>query len=143
MPKRVSGCPCAEKTALFGIGGGFTDSSNEVRRAAVWRQSGHVRHLSPSQRADQRVEGLASGARMNAAPAIEAEQWRSRVRFRMGGQAPLDLAADQFGDSGAVRNEAALAEFAASHHQQAAISINISQAESTHLSCAQTESIAE
>src|SRR5438105_14246583 len=42
---------------------------------------------------------------MNAAPAIEAEQWRSRVRFGMGGQAPLDLAADQFCDSGAVRTK--------------------------------------
>src|SRR5207245_7646331 len=68
---------------------------------------------------------------------------RSRVRFRMGGQAPLDLGANQFGDPGAVRNEAALSELTASHHQQAAISINIPQAESTDLSCAQTEPIAE
>src|SRR5215813_1488678 len=44
---------------------------------------------------------------------------------------------------GPLWHEAALAELAASHHQQVAISVNIAQAEAADLSCAQTEPIAE
>src|SRR6266851_1496562 len=91
------------------------------RRDSVWN--------GESEGADQRMERLTSGARMNAAAAIEAEQRCCRVRLRMGGPAPLDLGADQFRDARAVRNETALTELAASHHQQAAVCVDIPQAE--------------
>lgn len=42
MPKRVSGYPCAEKTGVFGVGGGFSDSSNAATSATVWCQSGQL-----------------------------------------------------------------------------------------------------
>jgi hypothetical protein len=92
---------------------------------------------------DQRMEDLASGARMNAAATVEGEQRCGGVGFWKGDAAPFDLGAHQFSDAGAVGHEAALAELAASHHQQVAISINIAQAEAADLSGAQTEPIAE
>src|SRR5579859_643698 len=89
------------------------------------------------------MEDLAGSARMNAAAAVEGEQWCSDVGFRKGGAAPLDLGTDQLSNVGAMRHEAALAELAASHHQQVAVSLNIAQAEAAGLSCAQTEPVAE
>src|SRR5215211_431523 len=89
------------------------------------------------------MEDLAGGARMNAAAAVEGEQRCGGVGFRKGGAAPLDVGADQFADAGAVRYETALAELAASHHQQVAVSMNIAQAEAADLPCAQAEPIAE
>jgi hypothetical protein len=79
------------------------------------------------------MEDLAGGARMNAASAVEGEQRCGGVSFGKGGAAPLDLGANQFSDAGAVRHEAALAELATSHHQQIAISMNITQAEAADL----------
>src|SRR5215470_8243285 len=107
---------------------------------AWWRDS--VRK-GESQGADQRMERLTGGARMNAAVAVEAEQRCLGVRLRIGNPAPLDLGADQFGDAGAVRDQAALSELTASHDQQAAVSVDVAQAQPARLACAQTESVAE
>src|SRR5947209_11553384 len=96
-----------------------------------------------SEGADQRMEGLAGGAGMNAAAAVEAEQRCRGVRLRMGSSAPLDLGADQRGDAGAVGNEAALPELAPSHDQQAAVGVDIAQAQPAGLARAQTEPVAE
>jgi hypothetical protein len=89
------------------------------------------------------MEYLAGGARMNAAVAVEAEQWCRGVRLRIGGEPPLDLSADQLGDARPVRNKAALAKLAASHHQQVAVTINIAQAQPTYLTSAQAQSLAK
>src|SRR5690349_21517565 len=89
------------------------------------------------------MEYLAGGTRMNAAVAVEAEQWCCEVRLRIGGQPSLDLSADQLGDARPVRNKTALAELAASHHQQVAVTINIAQAQPADLSSPQAQSVAE
>jgi len=80
---------------------------------------------------------------MNAAAAVEAEQWCRAVRLWIGGEPPLDLSAEQRGDVRPVRNKAALPKLAAAHHQQVAVMINIAQAQPADFSSAQAQSIAE
>ena len=84
------------------------------------------------------MEGLAGGARVHAASAVEAEQ---RPVFRPA--AALDVAGDELGDARAVGDEAALAELAAAHDEDAPLGVDVADAEPACLPGAQPEAVAE
>lgn len=91
------------------------------------------------------MEDLAGGTgiNVNGSTPIESEQRGLAVQPRTAVETPPDLFAHQFGDAGSVRDEATLPELAAAHHEQAAVRVDVTQAQPTHFTCTQSQPVAE
>ena len=83
-----------------------------------------------------RVPGctLRRPSKVNSGPSVPADRPSVPV---------LDLAGEQFADARPVRDEAALAELAAAHDQQAAVDIDVVEAQPARLAGAQPQAVAE
>src|SRR6266536_4284756 len=105
------------------------------RRDAVWNDE--------TERTDQPMERLAGAARMNAAMPVEGKQRRLVARVRVLGATSPDVAGDQFGDARPVRDKTALPELTAPHDEQAALGVDVAQAQTAGLAGAQPQPVAE
>ncbi len=85
------------------------------------------------ERADQVMERQTCGAGADAVTSVEAEQRRLCAPAWVCGLSSFGLLLEQLSHARSKWDEAALAELASDHHEQAAVEIDVTQAQSAHL----------